>query len=197
MRKILNALAVVFIVPLAYGDPPTETSWCGPGACTDLAPELLFLDCPGYPSSIAYSTRGRHLIGPLRCVGPIKVSMQLPELGGDVETLPLFVEIRQDPSTTNCNASVAGSLVWQAPGGGFSCDRDSLWVTSPLIDLPRFVDIGNQYFVQIEGFRTWDANNLPLAASPYIICGRIRVVPTPVVASTWGRVKVLYREANK
>jgi hypothetical protein len=38
-----------------------------------------------------------------------------------------------------------------------------------------------------------DANNWPLAASPYIICGRIRAIQTPVVASTWSRVKVLYR----
>lgn len=193
MLTILKALAVVFLVSPAHGDPPTEAAWCGPGGCGDLGIELLFLDCPGYPVTIAYSTRGRHLLGPLLCAGPIEISMQLPELGA-IPTLPLFVEIRRDPA---CNSSVTGSLVWQAPGGGFHCDPDSLWVTSPVIDLPRFVGMGNTYYIQIEGFRTFDARNWPLAASPYIICGRIRASPTPVLASTWSRVKVLYRDANR
>ena len=43
-----------------------------------------------------------------------------------------------------------GSVIWQTMGSEGSCNPDSIWVTSPLLDLPRYVPLGQEYWLQIE-----------------------------------------------
>jgi hypothetical protein len=127
-------------------------------------------------------------------VGPIQVSVQVSEWGG-VEELPLIVEARTDPLARECQFpghSAPGQYLWQT-FSRISCDPDSLWEESPLIDLPSFVPLGSTYWLQIQGFMTVTRDGDLTATSPFFSCIRLRAFPTMVTAASWGAVKSLYR----
>lgn len=193
MGPVLRWLAGVSVLILAasnaLGQPPTEMDWCGYG-CGPIPAHVLFIDCPGYPLTIAYGTSAQHWYGPLRCVGPIEVSLLISQIGDDVETLPLFVQIVEHEAPT-CPPQTAGSLLWQTYGG-ISCDPDSLWFTSPPLDVPWVVGLGSTYWILLEGFARFDQLGRSTAESPYLACGRVRVA-TSITATNWSSIKVLYR----
>ena len=189
--KLMVLVAGIMLAGEVLADPPSELFLCGwTSPCINWWPsEVLSLECPGYPRYILYPTAaGRQMWGPLNCVGPIEVSLQLCQAGGD--TLPLFVEIRWGTAAAECRDE-AGSLMWQTYGR-LSCDPDSLWVTSPPLDLPRIVGLGNPYWLQLEGFARWNHDVIE-AESPFYNCIRVRSFPTAIAAASWTRIKGLYR----
>jgi hypothetical protein len=182
-------IGAMMLPVLAWAMPPSEMDWCGNG-CGPTNPAWVYLECPGYPRAVFYGTGGRHLLGPLLCVGPIEISLQLYQ-DDHPDNLPLFIGVRTDASAATCREREANHL-WQTLGD-WSCHPDSLWFTSPVIDLPHLIGVGTQYYLQIEGFGTWNSEMITIL-SPYLACGRIRAVSTsPVMAARWGAVKSLFR----
>jgi hypothetical protein len=197
MRRSLTALAVAslavaFTCGPSLGDPPADLLICGwTSPCIDWFPtDILMLSCPGYRHLELYPTGGiRQMWGPLTCVGPIEVSLQLCQAG--VDTLPLFVEVRWGTAATECRDET-GSVLWETYGA-LSCNPDSLWVRSPQLDLPRVVGVSNPYWLQLEGFARWDRDGHIEADSPFYNCIRVRSFPMAVAAASWGHIKTLYR----
>ena len=178
---VVTGLALSIASGPSLADPPTDLFVCGLSPCIDWMPRrVLSLECDGYPWVILYPTGGfRQMWGPLLCVGPIEVSLHLMVPGG--EELPLFVEARWDPGAAACQDG-AGSVLWQTYGRRH-CHIDSLWITSPRIDLPRIVGMGNRYWLQLEGMARWDADWNILAESGYSYCIQVRSFPTMITAT--------------
>lgn len=172
------------------GAAPPTLDVCGPG-CRELNPiGVLVVDCGGIPPWTANDAYGRQWWGPLLSVGRVEISLLAPKLEEN-PPFPLFVEIRQDPGAVRC-VSLPGNVVWQTYGTTGSCNPDSLWVTSPPIDIPAIVGLGNEYWLQVEGFV--EGPDLEhLRTSPYLACVRVRPIDSAVASSDWGRVKALYR----
>lgn len=176
-------------VGVAHAAPGnTSLLVCGQPGCNEgLSTGIAFVDCGPAPL-VAWSVLGRWMWGPLRCVGPVELAVQVLAIPG-TPPLPLIVQIRSDAVAATCH-SLPGSTVLQTFGLN-SCDPDSLWVTTT-VDLPRFVATGSDYWVQVEGFAQFDTEGIDLLESPYFSC--IRISPTaPVAAANWGSIKSLYR----
>lgn len=199
--QMMKNFAAIFVCLLFLGcvdllaepNPPTDLAVCGLGCSESLPTSFIFLDCPGYPSAVFAFPRGRHWWGPLTCVGPIEISLQLLEWGGTSATLPLTLEVRRDAGTANCRLSRSGEYIWQTSETEMSCDPDSLWIRSPLIDLPGIIGLGAEYWLQLQGSAVIDQEGGFRAVSPYLSCVRLRAFPTLVTASSWAKVKNLYR----
>lgn len=170
---------------------PSELSVCGTQCYEARSTRMLVVDCGvGDPWS-ATAVAGRWWWGPLTCVGPIEISIQAPAVGED--PLPLFVEVRTDNLTGPDCISFPGSLIWQTLGVQGGCDPDSVWVTSPVLNLPSHVEIAREYWLQIEGFTSYSNSGMQIRSSPYVRCVRLQAYPQAVAAARWGRVKSLYR----
>jgi hypothetical protein len=184
---------MVILPSLAIATPPSEMEWCGYG-CGPLPLSWVYLECQGYPRAVFYGTAGRHLLGPLLSIGPIEISLQLYQ-HDHPDPLPVFVGIRTDQSASTCREREA-NYVWQSLGD-WSCHPDSLWVTSPVIDLPYLIGLGREYYVQIEGFNTYNSEFMIINESPHLACGRIRALSTSIAAdASWGSVKSLFRSTS-
>jgi len=68
-----------------------------------------------------------------------------------------------------------------------------MWVSSPVINLPEMVDVGESYWLQIVGFVTRDRQMRELATSPYVSCIRLEAFPLEVVQANWSTIRLLYR----
>jgi hypothetical protein len=163
---------------------PTDLSVCL-RQCQELLP-IHYLICDN-SNSVWVNVSGRVWWGPLLCVGPVRISVEAyPFTSGEL-LLPLFFEARPDDARPQECQPYAGTYLWHTFGGSPNCESESTLVTSPLIDLPTVVGIGNTYYLQIQGFY---ASN---ASSPFVRCVRLVAEPTAVSASTWGTMKQLYR----
>jgi hypothetical protein len=129
----------------------------------------------------------------LRNVGPIQVSVQAVPFGGQIETLPLFIEARVPLGESVCSRSFPGSLIWQTYGRA-SCDPDSLWSRSPLIDISPLTPLGELYYLQIEGFLTVgpDSTLSGWASSPALACVEVKSFPSATLPGSWTLVKSLF-----
>jgi hypothetical protein len=190
----LNGLVVLAVgAGFANAQTPTGFFACGAQCQEALSQGMLVVDCGTGEVFTAFSVGGRWWWGPLLCVGGVEVSIQAPRVVEPAH--PLFVEVRRDNRAPLCSfmGGFPGNLVWQTKGVAQSCDPDSMWVVSPILDLPSIVGLGNQYWLQIEGFTSYDPGGWPTASSPYVACIRLRVA-TSVATATWSRVKALYKE---
>ena len=167
---------------------PTELDRCAPD-CREVSAIWRIIGCGTWVSN-----EGRTWWGPLRNVGPIQVSVEAMPIGGPVENLPLFGEIRLPLGQSVCSRPFPGSLIWQTYGRD-TCDPDSTWSTSPIIDISGFIPLGETYYFQLEGFATIgpDSSLADWAWSPAVRCVRVRSFPVSVLASSWGHVKSLFR----
>lgn len=186
-RQLVAAAAVMLAqtATQAIGQP-TELTECTP-TCQEGLQIMRLFDCEpvmGWVGSV-----GRQWYGPLRAAGTIQVSVQARPFEGDIITLPLFIELRMDLGPLDDCRSISGNLVWETRG---SSNCDSTWVTSPPIDLTHLLGDGTTYWVQLEGFATWDSQLRISAASPGTACVRVTSVGTSVVATTWSHVRKLY-----
>jgi hypothetical protein len=172
---------------------PTDLQTCGLGCSEGLPGSFIFLNCPGFPSATFAIAMGRHWWGPLTCVGPVQVSLQVLPWGPPAETLPIILEVRRDSSAGGCRASTVGQYLWRIDGGGYNCHPDSLWVRSPLLDLPGIIGMGTEYWLQLQGFGRIDEQGDITAVSPYLSCVRLEAFPTSLVATRWSSIKALYR----
>jgi hypothetical protein len=101
--------------------------------------------------------------------------------------VPLKVQYRTDEAASRC-VFVPGVDIWEAVGVE-SCDPDSMWEWSPIIDLHESIPLGTTYWIQLHGFGSFE----PSIWSPHIRCLRVVAFPvTSVVDETWTRVKQLY-----
>ncbi len=180
---IVGAVFTTSIPSPTLGLVPSEMFACGP-RCQEVL-STKFIVCPEI-GWVGYS--GRIWWGPLLCVGPIELSVQARP-SADVQQLPLVVELRIDDLANQC-ISFPGIYVWETYGRS-SCDPDSAWVSS-IIDVPRYVGLGKEYWLQLHSFETFDAEFRELASSPYVSCVRVRTT-IAVAPTTWGKVKALYR----
>jgi hypothetical protein len=167
---------------------PTEFLRCTPD-CREVQPLGVILDC-----GVWYSNEGRTWWGPLRNAGPIQVSVEAYQFGAGVEPLPLFAQIREPVGASLCSRPFPGTLIWQTYGRD-TCDPDSMWSTSPVIDISGFLPLGETYYFQLEGFLSIppDTSSTGLKWSPAVRCVRVRSFPVSVLASSWGHVKSLFR----
>ncbi len=196
------AMAAVACLVLARGtaiakgaaptEIPTELFTCG-RQCYEIEPHAIMIDCQS--SGYWLTSNGRNWWGPLRCVGPIQIAIQARPLGPPVETLPLYVEIRGGEATPTCE-QMPGKLVWQTYGTS-SCDADSMWVVSPVIDLLGMnAPLNGTYWIQLVGFERLGPNPPNpegSAASPFRGCLRVTSLLTGVREVSWGSMKTLYR----
>ena len=187
-QEVALVALVLHLSRVAVAQPPTDFVACEP-VCREEEPYGIMVGCE--PWVLWEANIGRTLWGPLRCGGPIEVSIEARSLPEPVEAIPLYLEVRSDAGTDRC-LPVAGGLIWQTTGTR-SCD--SLWVTSQLLDL--HLPIGTTYWIQMIGFRRLGPHPPDAAAeSPFVRCLRVRALPMGVENTTWSLVKTLYRDGN-
>lgn len=189
MRGPIAVVVVGLALNGAFGQTvPTELNRCNPD-CREALPTGRVIGCGTWTT-----IDGRAWWGPLRNAGPIQVSIEAFPLGGQIETLPLFAEIRVPLGESVCSRPFPGSLIWRTYGRA-TCDPDSSWVTSPVMDISSFIPLGETYYFQLEGFITIGSDSTfeGWAWSPAVRCVQLRSFPTSVLASSWGHVKSLFR----
>ena len=192
MLSVAVAILVGCSATSARGEddvPPSELTACSP-VCREALSTGLILDCD---SSVLWTQlAGRELYGPLTCIGQVRIGLEARPPGqGDIE-LPLHVGYRTGASASQCFWSPA-THIWNLVGVT-TCDQDSMWVWSPLIDLHRLIPIGTEYWIQLEGFGGYDPW-LRRVSSPFIRCLRVEAFPiNSIEKTTWTLVRQLYRE---
>jgi len=131
--------------------------------------------------------RGRVAWDPLRYTGPVILETRTRFSTADTRH-PLFVEVvplsGRDPTLGYCDG--IGHLL-QTVTGQPEC---SPWDVFGPFHLETFgIEIGSLYVVRVNF-----VGNSGGFQSPYLGCIRVRPAPsTPVAASTWGRVRSLYK----
>ena len=165
---------------------PSEMEACAP-VCGEVLSNGVSTCCE--QGFVFERISGRVTYGPLMNVGSIEVSIQADRVTPD-EQFPLYVEVR--PNQTSVCTFLPGLVVWTTYGSPSTCNPDSLWTTSPRIELSRYFDINRPYLLQLTGFLTYIPPTTYLA-SPFIRCVRVRAFPTSTEQATWTRIKGLYR----
>jgi hypothetical protein len=193
MRRCIRTFAACALALLigstATAQVRTEFSACSFQCFENLPSHLAFVECGGYPGYVLFAPYGRYWWGPLRCAAAIRVSIQA--LHDPSTRYPLYVQVL-DHRTANC-VSRPGITIWQTDGTGGTCNPDSLWVTSPPIDLPAIIGTGTEYWLQIQGLWTNDGTPLGVWESPFVGCIRLTLDTTSIAATTWTAVKSIYR----
>ena len=170
--------------------PRPELVACAP-ACQEALPTGLILDCENL-SVMWLQVPRRQLYGPLRCVGPVKIGVEArPFRPGGEREVPLRVQLRTTGvgNPPNCTWE-SGMDLWELRGVE-TCDRDSMWVWSPAINLHDILPIGATYWIQLEAVVDGDFE------SPFVRCFAVDALPTTVESTTWAVVKRLYGASSR
>ncbi len=190
LAALLLASATALDAHSLRAEPPSEGVFSGPH-CSAGQPSLILFGCGLPPWGIWVNWVGQTVWGPLQYAGQFQVSIQAKSVEWLVDkAVPLYVEIRVDEWASQCRAD-PGVLYWWTDGTP-SCAVDSMWVTSPPIELP--VPVGTTYWLQLVSFFQDGSIEYPRGvSSPYVRDVRVTRDPTAVLPSDWGFVKSLYR----
>ena len=178
--SVLLAAALGFVRAAAQ---PSDLYTCLPDAsptCYDLAGPITITDCPIHFEHYY----GRVAWYPLRCVGPITVSVET--IASWKTTAPLYVEVVPLlANQTPCDNS-PGYVVMMTHGTFLGCGG---WESVGPIEISHVVPLGSNYALRLHFFLG------PTGESPGVNCVRVDAAParTPVAARTWASVKRLYR----
>lgn len=182
------------VVGSAQGLPDKELFMCAP-VCREAVPQLLEVNCDLILNFEAGD--GRTLWGPLLNSGPVKIGIAAMRAAPPVVTLPLIVHVRADDGGSNCPPFDDGVFAFQTTGlDTASCE--SLWVWSSVLELEDLgIPQGSAYWVQLDSqFHPGpiDQNLEGAASSPLRACVWVKAVTVGIEASTWTRLKTVFRD---
>ena len=194
--RVVSTILALWALALPTGASaqyPTDLYKCltSPGvwpAC-EVTGDLVIGVCSLDPPTFRYFDRwlGRLAFFPLRCVGPITVSV---ETTSPVNTrFPLYVEIVPLQGTGDYHVceDLPGYVVLIVYGHfGQQCGT---WNDVGPVDITTVVPLGSLYALRLHAFARRGGY------SPAVDCIRVTAHPveTPVAPTTWGRVKALFR----
>ena len=198
LTRIVVCVVVVFralALPLgASAQIPTDLSRCMPPSsptCFALGGHTTYSFCGTDPPTVGIFLQffGPVAWYPLRCVGPITVAVQT--YAGDDTRFPLYVEVVPLPAVDwgyVCE-NIPGTLILTVYGQSHVSARCGTWDEAGPIDITGVIPLGSLY-----ALRLYFLSNLS-GFSPFVSCIRVTAHPvdTPVLPTTWGRVKALYK----
>ena len=194
-RLIVCAALVCWALVLPAGTSaqyPTDLNWCAYRSnptCFELGGGPLIIALCPMGDAFFKLYFGRTAWYPLRCVGPITVSVLT--FSGSFTRFPLYVEV-VPLSTASADAcgNLPGKVVLPVYGQSYISAPCGAWDEAGPIDITNFVSIGSLYALRLYFF-----SNLA-GFSPALGCIRVTAHPidtTAVLPTLWGQVKALYK----
>src|SRR5678816_3360096 len=182
LRAMLSLAATLAVVETA-GAQPSDLFACTSSegyTCAEIAGGAVSTAC-GRLFDLFY---GRIAFYPLRCVGPITISIE--NVAIYQTQYPLYVEVVPYLVPEAQCISDPGYQVFTVHGIEADCGG---WETSAPIDITNLVPIGDLYGLRLQFFVS------PYAFSPAIDCVRVTAHPitSALQTKTWAKVKTLYR----
>jgi len=188
--KVLGLWLIACVVAAQGLAQDTKLYSCLPDSNVCIETDGFPVGNPFSPCGVFWIHRGLVSWPPLRAVGSITVEIETYD--GALNVLPLYVEIKGRVDSTGCKPPGSGEVILdtrsrQQCGG--------VWESVGPLDIRQFTPIGSFYRIQVFSL----VANPPGVGihSPGVRCLRVTVDPATVATESWGRVKMLYRRADR